>query len=93
MFPFRAQLLDMGDFSGGFDLRFHRIKAEFLGHRGRGAAVIAGEHNELQPERVEFVDGFGCGGFDRVGDCEDSSGLAIDRDEDRGLAFLLKFHG
>ena len=55
MFPFRAQLLDLGDFSGGFDLRFHRIQAEFLGHRGGSTAVVAGEHDELQPERVEFA--------------------------------------
>jgi hypothetical protein len=83
----------MGDFSGGFDLRFHRIKAEFFGHRGGGTAVIAGEHDDLQPQRVEFADGFGCGGFDRVGDGEDTSRLAINRDENCSLALLLKFHG
>jgi hypothetical protein len=67
MFTFHAQLPDMGDFSGGFDLRFHRIKAELPGHRGGGTAVVAGEHDEFQPDRVEFADGFRCGGFDRVG--------------------------
>jgi hypothetical protein len=54
VFAFGAQFLDMGDFAGGFDLRFHRIEAELLGHRGGGAAVVAGEHDELQAERVEF---------------------------------------
>jgi hypothetical protein len=47
MLAFRAQFLDMGDFPGGFDLRFHRIEAELLGHGGGGAAVVAGEHDEF----------------------------------------------
>ena len=34
-----------------------------LRHRGGGAAVVAGEHDDLQPERVEFRDGFGGGGL------------------------------
>ena len=42
---------------------------------------------------MEFADGFGGGGFDRVGDGEDSGRLAIDGDKHRGLAFFLKFRG
>jgi hypothetical protein len=87
-----AQLLDVGDFSGGFDLRFHRIEAELFGHGGGGAAVVAGEHDDLQAERVEIADGFGRGGFDRVGDGEHPRRLAIDSDIHRGLAFFLKLY-
>src|ERR1019366_8048594 len=47
MFTLRAQLLDIGDFSGGFDLWFGLIKAELPGHCGGGAAVVASEHDEL----------------------------------------------
>ena len=39
--------------------------------------IVASEHDELQPERVEIFDGLGGGGFDRVGDGEESSRLAI----------------
>jgi hypothetical protein len=46
----------------------------------------------FKPKRVEILDGFGGGGFDRVGDGEDSRRLAIDGDKHRGLAVLLKFH-
>ena len=63
-----------------------------LGHGGGGAAVVAGEHDESQAECVEFADGFGGGGLDRVGDGEDARGLAVDGDKHRGLAFFLKFH-
>ena len=42
---------------------------------------------------MEFADGLGRGRFDRVGHREDSSRLAIDRDEHRGLALLLKLPG
>jgi hypothetical protein len=39
---------------------------------------------------VEITDGFGSGGFDRVGDREHSRRFAIDSDIHRGLAFFLK---
>ena len=41
---------------------------------------------------MEFGDGFGCSGFDRVGDSEDSREFAIYGNEHRGLTFILKFH-
>ena len=90
MFSFRPQLLDMSDFPGGFDLRFHRIQAELLGHRGGGAAVVAGEHDDLQPKRVQITDSFRRGRFDRVGDRQDSRRLSIDGNKHRGLALFLK---
>ena len=37
---------------------------------GGGAAVVARQHDEFQPERMEFADGFGGRGFDRVGNGE-----------------------
>ncbi|MGB5107149.1 MAG: hypothetical protein WBP42_10605 [Candidatus Zixiibacteriota bacterium] len=40
VFAFRTQFFDLGDFSGGFDLRFHRIKAKFTGHGGGSMAVV-----------------------------------------------------
>src|ERR1039458_6398056 len=93
MLAFRAEFLDVGDFSGWFDLRLHPIKAELFGHRGGGTAVVAGEHHDLQPKGVEFADGFERGGFDRVGDGENSGWLAIDGHEHCRLAVFLKFHG
>ena len=63
------QHFHMGDFSGGFDLGFHRIEPELFGHRGGGAAVVAGKHDELQAERMEVFDGLGGGGLDRICDC------------------------
>ena len=83
----------MGDFSGWFDLSFHPIKTKLLGHRRGGTSVVASEHDDFRPKRVEFADGFERRGFDRVGDGEDSGWFAIYGDEHRGLALLLKFHG
>src|ERR1035441_9524387 len=39
MLAFRAESLDMGDFSGWFDLRLHPIKAELFGLRGIAKAI------------------------------------------------------
>ena len=58
MFPFRAQLLDMGDLAGGFDLGFHPVQLEFFGHHGSGAAVVASEHDEFQPKLVKCTNSF-----------------------------------
>ena len=86
----RAQLLDMGNFPGRFDFRFDGIDAERFGDRGGGAAVVAGEHHDAQSECVEFADGLGGGGLDRVGDGDDARRLAVNGDEHRRLAFLLE---
>jgi hypothetical protein len=92
MFPVPAHFLDLGDFSGGFDFRCHFVKTELLGNGVGSTAVVAGKHDDLQPERVEFADRFDHGGFDRIGDGEDASRLAIYRNKHNGLAFL-KFPG
>lgn len=54
--------------------------------------IVAIEHDDVQPECVEFLDRFGGGGFDRVGDGEDSRRLATDSDEQHSLAAFCKFH-
>ena len=68
MLSFRPQFLNLGDFPGGFHFRFHRIETELLRNGSGGAAVIAGEHDHFQPERMESLDRFGSSGFDRIGD-------------------------
>jgi hypothetical protein len=88
MFPVPAHFLDLGDFSGGFDFRCHFVKTELLGNGVGSTAVVAGKHDDLQPERVEFADGFDRGGFDRAGDGDDASRLAIYRNQTQRACLL-----
>lgn len=76
----------MGHFSGRVDFCFHRVEAELLDDGCGSTAVVAGEHDDFQSECVEFLDRCAGGGFDPVGDGENSRRLAIDDDEHRGLA-------
>ena len=62
------------------------IDAELLRDGFGGALVVAGEHDDLQAERVQCADGLGRRGLDRVGDGEQAGGLSVDGDEDDGLA-------
>ena len=71
-FPSARSFLTWATFPAGSISASTASRPSCLGHRSGGTAVVAGEHDEFQPERVEFGDGFGCSGFDRVGDSEDS---------------------
>ena len=61
----------------------------FLRDRSRGALVVAGQHDDLDAERVQRADGFRRGCLDRIGDGEDARSLAVDGDEHRRSALAL----
>ena len=73
----------------GFDF----IDAELLRDGARGALVVAGEHDDLEAERVQVRDGARGGGLDRIGDGEQARRASVDRDEDAPLALLLQLGG
>jgi hypothetical protein len=58
-----------------------------VGRDGLGrAAVVAGDHRDLEAERVQRADGLGRAGLDRVGHGEEGGGLPVDGGEKRRAA-------
>ena len=62
------------------------VYAELAGDRRRGAPVVAGEHGDLQSQRVQSRDRLPRLVPDRVGDRNETGRLAVDGDEHRRLA-------
>ena len=73
-----------------FHAGFHAVDADLGGHGLGGFSVVAGEHDDFEPELVEGGDGLAGGGFDGVGDGKNTGRLAIHGDEDGRLAELLE---
>ena len=93
MIALGAKFPDGFNLAGGFDFRLHHIDAKLSGHCGGGAAVVAGDHDKFDTERVQLPDGLGGGGFYRIGHGEDAGRFAIEGDKHGGLSLFLKLHG
>ena len=64
----------------------HLVDAEPRGDRLGGGLVVAGGHDDLQPERMKLGDGLGGGGLDRIGDRHQAGKLAVGAEEHHRLA-------
>ena len=69
------------------------VDAELLRHGLRRGVVIACYHHDLDPFLLELFDGFGCRGFDRICDGDQSPEFPVQRDVHHGLTFGLERFG
>ena len=71
----------------GFDF----IDPKFFCDRARGPLVVAGEHDDLQTELVQMLNGGRRRFLDRIGHTENACRAVVDRDENHCLSLLLQF--
>ena len=84
-----AFALEAGDFCGlvtGEDLGEYAVDACGAGDGFGGSAVVAGEHDDFEPESTKGGDTRGGVVFEGVGYRDDTGGCAVDGDEHRCLA-------
>src|SRR5215217_661383 len=81
------QPLDPGSLVFGPDLRHDAVYAELPRDGFGGAAIVAGQHRDLEPQRVQPLDCLPGLAAHHIPDPNEAHRLAVHRDEDRGLAF------
>ena len=77
----RAQCLQTfhrSDLAVGQHLGHNFVDAKLAGDGVRRAAIVAGDHGNLQPQRVQCLDRLRRGFLDRVRNGDDCSKLAVD---------------
>ena len=91
--PFASLLetFDDRDLLIGKHIGFDVIDANRHRHGFSRGAVVSGHHDDLEALPMQVLDGFHCRRLDRVGDADQSGGLAADRHEHHGLAAASTF--
>ena len=75
----------------GNDFGFNVIDAEAPSDRFRSSPVVAGQHDDVDPFRLQCRESLKCRTFDRIGDRKDAGDTTIDRHEDCGSPIYSQF--